>query len=399
MKLVASFASGSNHAGELVGFAEAGWDVGFAADKVNQLSEDALLALAGSGVAVFADSGAFGEMTVTDKGLVVKKVITDAAWRSRIALYLRLGRVLGDQLYAVAPDRVGDQVVTVQRLRRYAAEMKAVADTGAVVLVPLQKGALSLADMHRLAASILPWAWTPAIPSRLASTSLADVEAYIREIQPAAIHMLGMGETSKKWPAFKAMFDRAARHDIRVSLDSVKITAHVGRKRSIARLTAAQDRALDSMRSEVFGERAGLDATDWTDAASEPDEWLTASAKAKLWNQLRADMPRAGLPHKAPTDLGAWLQEDDRYLDPIIEMAINEAWAEHAHKASTAERKRRAIVDVFSPVGADAVYADMVADAYRRAADAGVSRAVAARYVKRYETKLRSAAARRLGRT
>ena len=57
------FVSGSNHAGEIRGLSLAGLNVGVAAPELNAAAERELGRLAGTGLKVFVDSGAFGEIT------------------------------------------------------------------------------------------------------------------------------------------------------------------------------------------------------------------------------------------------------------------------------------------------------------------------------------------------
>ena len=51
-----------------------------------------------------------------------------------------------------------------------------------------------------------------------------------------------------------------------------------------------------------------------------------------------------------PGDLDEWLQEDQRYEDPVVALELDLAWSAHAQKQSTAERKRQAIRRVFAPI-------------------------------------------------
>jgi hypothetical protein len=160
----AVFASGSNHAGEIRGWASIGQDIGVAAPEVNEAAIVELEALAGSDIAVFVDSGAFSEVNFTEAGPVVVKPITDAEWRKRLALYKRLARSLAGQLHVVAPDRVGDQTLTLARLDRYKTELREIAALGAHILVPTQKGALSQGDFFREARALLRIHVIPAFP-------------------------------------------------------------------------------------------------------------------------------------------------------------------------------------------------------------------------------------------
>lgn len=229
---VATFASGSNNAGEIRGFAAAGRDVGVAAPRVNAETESALLELAGSDVAVFVDSGAFSEIAFTDAGPKVVEPITDAEWRKRLGLYKRLARALGGQLHVVAPDMVGNQRVTLGRLARYAADIREIAELGAHVLVPAQLGELSQADFVRRANAIVGVEMIPAMPCKKAATSVGELEAFVADYRPTQMHCLGLGARGSRTRAYLAA---VAAHvpDCQVTLDSCLIRAHCNSDRRI----------------------------------------------------------------------------------------------------------------------------------------------------------------------
>ena len=235
---VAVFASGANHAGEIQGFADVQHDVGVAAPELSAAGEAALIALAGTDVQVFVDSGAFSEFT---KG----HAITDADWRERLALYRRLAVKLGDQVHVVAPDKVGDQEETLARLATYRAEVAELHQFGARVLVPIQKGARSQADFAAAVSSVLGFTgWVPAVPMKMAATSTEELAAFVAAVQPAQLHLLGIGPRSRNAAEVFAAI-RTAAPSCLFTCDSNIARAHVGRAgngRTKARtLTAAMD--------------------------------------------------------------------------------------------------------------------------------------------------------------
>lgn len=244
----AVFASGSNRVGEIRGMAAARMDIGVAAPHVSAKSERELLKLAGTDVQVFVDSGAFSEVKWNAERLCmdVVKPITDAEWRDRLALYKRLADGLGEQVWLVAPDQVGSQEVTLERLARYRAELAELADTGCVIMVVAQKGAMTQAAFYAAALEAAGLTGrenvVPALPCKKAATTAAEVEAFVREVQPAHVHLLGKGPTARDVARYLAVF-AADGIETSVSLDSCWITANVGRKGKVRRYTAAQDYA------------------------------------------------------------------------------------------------------------------------------------------------------------
>jgi len=229
----AYFASGSNRPAEIRGLARAGADIGVVA---GELSENALVeleALAGSDVLVFVDSGAFSEVEFRD-GEFVK--VRDINWGDVFRVYRRLARALGNQLFLVAPDRVGCQTTTLARLAAFRDEIDALGRLGARVLVPVQKGALSQAAFAREIGRTLAGAsWLPAMPCKKAATTVDELAAFVRDAKPPHVHLLGLGIRNPK------VADYVAAAGASVSLDSCWIAANAGRGKSPRRYTRARD--------------------------------------------------------------------------------------------------------------------------------------------------------------
>ena len=223
----AVFASGSNRPGEIRGMAAVGVDVGVAAPEINPEAEAALAALAGTDVMVFVDSGAFSEVVFGAAGPQVVDPITPARWESVLELYARLGSALGSQLAVVAPDRVGCQETTLERLTRYAPEMRALHALGVRVLVPIQMGQLSAAAFAAAADQALGFTgWTPALPSAKADAGPDQITAFLEARNPSHVHLLGIGPLARNVAAYLAPF---AGTRTSVSLDACWITGNVGR--------------------------------------------------------------------------------------------------------------------------------------------------------------------------
>src|SRR5215472_7917225 len=195
------FASGSNSPADIRGFAACGHAIGVAAIEVSANAEAELVKLAGTGLPVFVDSGAFSEIEFGPKGPQVVRPLTAERWAKTFGLYRRLAVALGSQLSVVAPDRIGDQEHTLALLTRYAAELAELAKLGANVLVPIQKGRWSQTEFARAVERVLPFGWTAAIPSKKNATTLEEVESFLRDYQPARVHFLGLGVKNRLAPA------------------------------------------------------------------------------------------------------------------------------------------------------------------------------------------------------
>lgn len=232
------FASGSNHAGEIAGLVAIGRNVGVAAPEVNEEAIRELEAAAGTGVKVFVDSGAFAEVSFVG-GFSIKKEITDDEWLRRLGLYERLARVLGSQLYCVAPDMVGQQAVTADRLTRYGHIVRRIRRLGANIIVPVQKGTVySMAQFDELVGQILGFNdYVRGVPLKKDATSHQELVEFAASLPAGTeVHLLGKGPYSRDYDRCMA----AVAH-CRVTCDSVRIRALVGRKPRPRALTAAQD--------------------------------------------------------------------------------------------------------------------------------------------------------------
>jgi hypothetical protein len=239
---VTYFHSGSNHAGEIEGWAGIGAPIGVAVNELNADALDALKATAGA-VPVFVDSGAFSEVEFGAAGPVVARPISAAEWTKRLATYQELADALGGALTVVAPDQVAFPAETLARLATYREQVQALAATGARVLVCLQGAdkAVFWAEAQAVLGMTEADGLVPALPCKKNATSPADVVAFVQAARPRALHCLGLGARN----ANAAALVRALREvdaELEISLDSNAIRANVGRAAGVARaLTAATD--------------------------------------------------------------------------------------------------------------------------------------------------------------
>lgn len=263
------FASGSNHEGEILGLAWTGRNVGVAVDALDKAgkAEAALLGLKGERTLVFVDSGAFGEVDAT---LKVKKPITDEEWETRLACYDRLAP-LGEQLFVVAPDRVGCQETTLARLTKYAERMRALRAKGVRVIVPLQRGALTSYEFDVRVREILGFAdYVRGIPSKKGAATPELVAELANGLwldaavpKPVRVHLLGMGPNADRYEAMAAavMFNLPGTAPVLIpglttqptlTCDSVRIMALVGKNNG----PGGGPRPITKAREEVLAEAA-----------------------------------------------------------------------------------------------------------------------------------------------
>jgi hypothetical protein len=288
------FASGTNEPGQIWGFARIGHPLGVAADQCmdRRGCEEALLEVAKAfpRQRVFIDSGAFSEVEFRPgQGLVPVRPITDEQWRERLAFMQRIANAYGPRALLVAPDQVGDQRVTLERLARYREQVMEFARERSEIAVVLQGGDIGLADFEYLAAEALGWdGFVRAFPMKKGATDPAVLQDYLSHRQPRRVHLLGVGPLAtgdkKSGRASAADLEAifaALAPGTEVSWDSALIPAKVGRDKPGGRpLTRAQDIEAAEVVAEAFGSVgtrepfAELDY-DWTEA--EPYDYLGPS--------------------------------------------------------------------------------------------------------------------------
>lgn len=205
---------------------------------------------------VFIDTGAFGEVDVSDTGQVtVVREIGDGAWRGILARQMACVRRLRGQAHVVAPDRVGDQRVTLERLTRYAKQLQTMRRLGAKILVPIQRRPMSLAEFDREVTRAIGFSdYVRAIPSNKDAMPVDELEDFLRHTRPASCHFLGLGPSGHRFDPIVALARRLV-PGMAISCDSCAIASQVGRTNGPGgggrALTRWQDAAEDGLiRSE-----------------------------------------------------------------------------------------------------------------------------------------------------
>jgi hypothetical protein len=407
------FASGSNHQGEIEGLSSIGFNVGVAAPEVKSAETiGALTGLAGTGIRVFVDSGAFGEVdfnfpnatprpkknkrskrqielgmvaTTPPGGLpypkrpigpVMLEEITPAQWRIRLETYRVLAEALGGQVYLVAPDCVGHQDETLRRLRTYAGEIRELRKLGANIIVAMQKavtldarhldpdapgiplGKLSREALDERVESILGFDdFVRGMPMRNRTTTPDEVVAFLKARPHVThVHLLGFGPASRGYVGTLKKL-AALQRPLDLTCDSVLIVAHKGKTNGPGggprRLTKAEESHwYDELGPESFADDTGLG--DYTEAISEVGSWLARGAREQLADRWLLDNVQRRAWLKDPE---TWLQahyRDDperpkNYELPHIAADLDQAWADYNFSEKVVERKRVGIQRAFGP--------------------------------------------------
>lgn len=375
------FASGSNRPGDLRGFASLGIPPGIAANECTPGCRKELERIARqSDLPIFVDSGAFSEVSADPAKqvraglapspgvLLVVDHIDEKEWRKRLNLYHLLAKHFGSRLYAVAPDRVGDQVVTLERLERYRDEVGAIRKRGAKILLPMQGGAVSLPDFYRRASAILGFDPVPAFPMKKAGTDPSLIVEFLRDVDVPAIHLLGMGLTNPRAQEILGLI-HAVSPKLKISMDSNLIASVVGRGEASPQLPlfgdtpAARARPLTAAQTEIkargFDDPFGVteDASwdlwyDWTESAAAPQDWLSRARLRKVASDaLLSPQDSRRFVSDPETFLQSSMHEDEDIpwwegWPPLI-LQLENAWLEMLQRAFAGPRRVEALSEVF----------------------------------------------------
>lgn len=344
------FASGANRRAEIEGFSRLGIPVGVSVDRLNEAAIAALLRLQQP---VMVDSGAFSEVVFERGTRRIRALIDDNEWRRRLEIYHLLTSGLQGKVTLVAPDQVGDQQETLSRVGRYRAELMSFAQSGATLLLPLQVGSLSHVDFYNAASRAAGFSLTPAMPMRKAVTSAAAVVDFIRAVQPERIHLLGMGIDHPRASGLIRLL-RAYSPSIKISMDSNRIRAVVGRGR---RLTRCEEELRSVKPTRVYGavESAVLTAAqvslDYTDLIARPSLWAESDDLHAIASESCLTAEQRARFLRVPESL---LQSDCDGFDgllwiehPLMSLALDSAWERRVQRIFGTHVRAAAILQVF----------------------------------------------------
>jgi hypothetical protein len=348
------FASGANEAGEIRGFVSLGIPVGVNAAELGRDALRELRRIAAFAVPVFADSGAFGEARQSRL-----PQIPGHEWERRLGIYQLLAAWFGSNLYAVTPDRVGDQVESLKRLATHASAVRSIAAAGASLLLPLHRGAMPGGTYHACAQDLLGEPLVPAFPMPAGRVTATEILRAIEAGRPDRVHLLGLGPRSAHARELLRVL-RAHAPSLRVSMDANFVAAAVGRRPdgSAARpLTRAQDairaRGFPDEHGEVSDPEWEIHA-DYTESISAPSQWMGPQ-------RLRGIAQRAGLDAR---QTARWMRDPDAFLQrpvhptepagtawwehPVLAEELDHAWRQYLARRHTAPRKAEAIRSTFA---------------------------------------------------
>jgi 3'-phosphoadenosine 5'-phosphosulfate sulfotransferase (PAPS reductase)/FAD synthetase len=244
------FRSGASDITSMRGYIAAGRAIGV---EVNQLSAPSKAVLAEAvlyGHPAFVDSGAFPafrrgkRLTAAEFDRVLGEY---EGLMDETASHIGRPELRGQPQwqrgwYFVMPDVIGDQAESQRLQHVFAPRIRRLIDRGANVLVPLQRGERSLAEVYQDTVENLGTdKFVSALPSNEAAVPPAELLDFVRTAKPRAIHLLGLGKQTLV-DAWRRRFVQAVRPRlIVVTADANRLRAIVGQGRPLT--TAVNEEA------------------------------------------------------------------------------------------------------------------------------------------------------------
>lgn len=281
------FASGMSAIGDLTAgtYARSGHTLNGIGVDIGQLSKNGRKAVTHAALSwntpIFIDSGAFSAFRSTLKGNE-KSLNFDSimGMYEEILDAIHVANDVEDTDYPrpmlVMPDVVGSQNESINLAKKYAQDIKLYASTNvAQPIVPIQKGALTLAEAYRKITSIVGTDnFIVGLPSNAQAITPDELRAFLGEIKPARVHFLGAASDRKLDPLLRIV--AAASPDTKVSADASQIRSKIlnnvsaGMTRGDAIASALQE-FTDPGVADYFNEQS---------AAGEPEKVATAPEHA-----------------------------------------------------------------------------------------------------------------------
>ena len=122
-------------------------------------------------------------------------------------------------------------------------------------------------------------------------------------------------------------------------MDSVALTAHVGRGKKPRRVTAAQDVARERLRYERFAGYQDLKSQDWTDLVGQPSVWATQAALKRIGEDANLQSADKKELNEDPDEFFQTEIEGVPFY-VLAENSIARELGRHLHLAETYEVKR-----------------------------------------------------------
>ncbi len=190
---VIAYRSGSSNKTDILGYMQAGAPIGVCVMDAFAPVRKLVARYASDGGKVFVDSGAFRVFMAGLNNPGVKPIDFDV-------VFSRYREILSDcdcpkNLLLVAPDAVGDQEQSYRLLLRYFDAVKSMIDSGAQLMIPMQKGTLSISEHYQRCVDLFGESFVVGLPSNAEALSREEVFSFLQTSTPSHVHFLGCSET------------------------------------------------------------------------------------------------------------------------------------------------------------------------------------------------------------
>ncbi|MDC8832825.1 hypothetical protein [Alteromonas gilva] len=190
--VITTYKSGACNRSDVLGYIQSGSAIGVCVMDTSKPVRAILGQYATDNGKIFVDSGAFRAFMAQQKDPTAPDIDFDTV----LELYHDIidASHAPANLLVVAPDCVGLQQRSYDLLVEYKRELNLLYHKGVQIMVPMQKGELSVSDHYRRCAALLPFDFVAGLPSNAEALSPAEVREFMRECQPPAAHFLGCSE-------------------------------------------------------------------------------------------------------------------------------------------------------------------------------------------------------------
>lgn len=207
------FASGLSRINDFRTYSRMGQAVGIVATDSSSAVLMALVEHNFNGLRTFVDNDAFGLFQRSRRTGEPPSMDFDRVfdiYRKILRSVTRKGLVS-----IVMPDVIGNQSASLQLIEKYRARIRSFIRTGADVLIPLQAGALSLAEVYeRICRSLGSTLWRAAIPCNVKRIARRELFEFVSLCRPRGIHLLGVADHRKLYPLARLILDADSSADI-----------------------------------------------------------------------------------------------------------------------------------------------------------------------------------------
>lgn len=324
------YRSGASSKADAIGIVNAGVPLGITAMDSSSNVLDIAAEYASRGGNVFVDSGAF---RLVRTGGTIDYAVVISRYR-----YLMERTQQPSNLLLVAPDVVGDQKQSIEMLSNWLVPVRELIDSGAQVMVPIQKGAIQLEMYWRKVSASLDREFVVGLPSNAAAIPEKEVLSFLKAVRPAAVHFLGCRANCL---VHKAQFASPATV---ITSDASTLRSHLGKGRALTELhkSLAEENCHQALHGR--GPFTGFDETEIFACLQDLiiDKLLSNPCVSRLCDALT--IPLKAL-YNAASSPSFW-DELDKTTGGYTTVLVSRWWAEETAKAISPITRSNAITEL-----------------------------------------------------